>query len=57
MQDVNKMTSDNLATIFAPTLFQSIDADLATRLQIFQYERELIEVLISSQEKIFGVET
>ncbi|CAD5122684.1 DgyrCDS11094 [Dimorphilus gyrociliatus] len=56
MQDTNKMTSDNLATIFAPTLFQSIDADLATRLQIFQYERELIEVLISHQMIIFGNE-
>lgn len=52
-QLVNKMTIDNLATVFAPTLLRSIDTDPIATLTAVKFEREVVETLLMNMSLLF----
>lgn len=52
-QQKNMMNGENLAIVFAPTLLRTPETDPLTSLTAVKFERELIEILIGEQARIF----
>ena len=51
LHETNKMTADNLAVVFAPTLMKSIDEQCA--FADLSQQRKLVEFLILNYHEIF----
>ena len=52
-KQVNMMSPENLATVFAPTILRSPETDPLTSLTAVKYERELVDLIISNHNLLF----
>ncbi|KAK2181210.1 hypothetical protein NP493_406g00006 [Ridgeia piscesae] len=52
-KQVNMMSPENLATVFAPTILRSPETDPLTSLTAVKYERELVDLIIIHQNILF----
>lgn len=52
-EEFNLMNAENLAIIFGPTLMRVPNNDAITALNDIRYQRQVVEVLIKNEDRLF----